>query len=154
MSSKGGNEPCKKVLVDSCVIIDCFHQASPNREVSLRFLEQLNEVGQQVTMPAHGWFEVWCTLNRLSDIDKRYLPPLLAGKMQLEVELIHIDDQFINKYGNTKLPHTKAADHIFIVVAHVNAWPLVTSDQKMLEVCRQLGVPAWTPGQHLSRGST
>lgn len=150
LGSIGQQDPGKKLLVDSCVIIDCFHHGSPNREASLRFVEHMNEVGRRMTMPAHGWYEVWCTLNRLSDVDRSYLPPLFAGKMQLEVELIHIDEQFIRRYGNTKIPYTKAADHIFIVVAHNNAWPLVTSDRKMLEVCNELGVNARTPTEYLS----
>lgn len=74
------------LLVDSCVVIDCFHRDSPNREGSLRLIEHLFAVNQRITMPAHGWFEVWCTLNRLSDIDRKYLPPVFAGQMQLEGE--------------------------------------------------------------------
>jgi hypothetical protein len=101
-----------KILVDSCVFISAFQSCSANREASIAFLDLLLSKKQLITMPAHGWFEVWCNLRRLSDVDRKYLPPIFKGAMKYPVELIHIDAQFIEKYSNLDIPYTKAGDHI------------------------------------------
>jgi PIN domain nuclease of toxin-antitoxin system len=100
-------------------------------------------------MPAHGWFEVWCNLKRISSVDRTYLPPFFAGKMQLPLELIHIDDQFIKKYGNINIPYSKGADHIFIVVAYENQYPLITWDDKMRKIAKKVGVQVYDPKEYL-----
>ena len=137
-----------KLIVDSCVLIDSFQQHSPNRADSVSFINRLVQQGQLITMPAHGWFEVWCNLNRLSDVDRTYLHPIFQGKMELPIELIHIDKPFILKYGNVHLPYTKAADHIFIVVCFVNKYPLVTWDEKMTQVGKDVGVQVYNPNEY------
>ncbi|MGH7871529.1 MAG: type II toxin-antitoxin system VapC family toxin [Candidatus Binatia bacterium] len=137
-----------KLIVDSCVLIDSFQKDSPHRDDSIAFIEHIVQRKQLITMPSHGWFEVWCNVNRLSDVDRRYLHPVFANKMQLELELIHIDNAFLLKYGNVRLPHTKAGDHIFIVVCAVNKYPLVTWDKKMTEVGKEVGVQVYNPNEY------
>jgi hypothetical protein len=139
-----------KLLVDSCVVIDSFQKDSAHREDAYSFLDYIVRSGQLMTMPAHGWFEVWCNLNRLSTIDRRYAHPAFGGQMALPLELIHIDKAFITKYGNIRLPYMKGSDHIFVVVAHVNNYQLVTRDDGMLRVCREIGVRACSPAEYLS----
>jgi predicted nucleic acid-binding protein len=69
--------------------------------------------------------------------------------MQLPLELIHIDAHFIHRYGNVSIPYTKAADHIFIVVAFVNKYPIVTWDGKMIKVAKEVGVRVYKPDQYV-----
>ena len=76
-----------KLIVDSCVLINSFQKDSAHRADSIAFIDHLVEREQLITMPAHGWFEVWCNLNRLSDVDRTYLHPMFANNMQLPVEL-------------------------------------------------------------------
>src|SRR5437867_7194477 len=143
-----------KVIVDSCVLINSFQCDSVHRNDSIAFIDHVVREGQLITMPAHGWFEVWCNVNRLSEVDRTYLHPVFAGQMNLSLELIHIDDQLIRKYGNVKLPYTKAADHIFIVVAFVNLYLLVTWDDKMRKVAEQVGVQVCDPNEYLQSFKT
>lgn len=137
-----------KLIVDSCVLINSFQKDSAHRADSIAFIDHLVQREQLITMPAHGWFEVWCNLNRLSEVDHTYLHPMFANEMQLPVELIHIDMPFIVKYGNVRLPYTKAADHIFIVVCFVNKYPLVTWDEKMTKVGKDVGVQVYNPNEY------
>lgn len=139
-----------EIIVDSSVFIDTFQKNSRTRSDSIAFIDHLVSNNQIVTMPAHGWFEVSCNIKRLSDIERKYLPPIFAGKMQCPFKLIHIDAQFIEKYGNVIIPYTKAADHIFIVVAFVNKYPLVTYDEGMRKIAKELKVPVYYPKEFLS----
>jgi len=104
-----------------------------------------------MTLPAHGWFEVWSNAKRLSDRDKQYLHPVIAGKMEFPVELIHIDEKFIGKYGNVVIPYVKGSDYIYLVVASVNGYDLVTRDDRMLKVGREIGVRTWLPAEYSAR---
>ncbi|HUJ10678.1 MAG TPA: PIN domain-containing protein [Verrucomicrobiae bacterium] len=133
-----------KLLVDSCVFIDAFDPQSSNHVESLAVLEDLHRCDILITMPAHAWFEVQCTLQRLI-ADKRFVGPTIQGQMNYPVELIHIDEPFIKKYAMTDIPYIKASDHIFVAIARVNGYPLVTSDSKMAEVSKQCGVRVFSP---------
>lgn len=135
-----------KLLVDSCVFIDAFDPRSPNHAESLALLDILRSRSILVTMPAHGWFEVQCTLQRLVK-EKRFVGPAILGYMNYPIGLIHIDMQFIQKYAMTEMPYIKAGDHIFIAIAKVNGYPLITSDSKMTDVGRQCGVHIFSPSE-------
>jgi len=133
-----------KLLVDSCVFIDAFDPKSPNHSESLSLLEGLRRRDILITMPAHGWFEVQCTLQRLT-AENRFIGPSIQGQMNYPVELIHIDALFIQKYAMADVPYIKAGDHIFVAIAKVNDYPLITSDSKMTAVSKQCGVRVFSP---------
>lgn len=139
-----------KLLVDSCVFINALKEDSVHREQCLAFLEALASASQPVMMPAHGWFEVWCSLNRLEHIDKTFKGVSINGQWRFPFELIHIDDHFIKKYGNVKIPYIKAGDHIYLVVAYVNRYPLVTTDNGMAKIAKQIGVSVFSPSEYIA----
>jgi len=136
-----------KLLIDSCVFIDAFDTSSLNHSASLKLLNDLKKKNIQITMPAHGWFEVQCTFQNMSN-QGRFTGPKFQGDMNYPIELIHIDDEFISKYSMTEIPYIKAGDHIFVVVAKKNGYPLVTSDNKMYEVANKAGVKVFTPAEY------
>ena len=138
-----------KLILDSCVFIDSFDPDSPNHSASLELLELLRAKEVLVTMPAHGWFEVQCTLQRLTNQNK-FVAPRIQGAMNYPIELIHIDKEFILKYAMTDIPYTKAADHMFIAVAKINNWDLITSDGKMYDISKSLNIDVFKPKEFLS----
>ena len=142
----------KKIIVDSCVFINALKEDSEFREQCLAFLETLSRLSKPMTMPAHGWFEVWCNLQRVEKIDQKFKGVSINGKWTFPIELIHIDAEFINKYGNVKIPYAKAGDHIYLVVAHVNHYQLVTTDNGMTAVARQLGIDVYSPAEYVASG--
>lgn len=142
-----------KLIVDACVLIDSFQKGSEHRAPSIAFIDHCVRHNQLITMPAHGWFEVWCNVNRLSAVDRKYLHPKFAGKMQLPVELIHLDAHFIKKYGNIMIPYARASDHIYLVIASVNKYQLVTRDTGMAKVGKQVGVKVFTPSEYTSQSA-
>jgi len=139
----------KSLLVDSCVFINALKEDSVHREDCLSFLDTLSRAGTPITMPAHGWFEVWCSLKRIETIDQQFKGVSINGKWNFPLELLHIDDKFIHKYGNIEIPHIKAGDHIYVVVAHVDGRPLITTDNGMAKVAKQLGVSVYSPKEYV-----
>jgi predicted nucleic acid-binding protein len=138
-----------KLIVDSCVFIDSFDPDSPNHSESLELLELLREKNILITMPAHGWFEVQCTLQRLTN-QNRFVGPRIQGVMSYPIELIHIDKEFILKYAMIDIPYTKAADHMFIAVAKVNNYDLITSDGKMYDISKSENINVYRPKEFLA----
>lgn len=133
-----------KVLVDSCVFIDAFDPHSHNHAESLALLDYLRAKGRLITMPAHAWFEVQCSLQKLTE-EGRFVGPAFQGLMNYEVELIHINQEFIQKYKMADIPYIKAGDHIFLAVAKTEGYSLITSDSKMLSVAKQCGIRVFHP---------
>jgi len=56
------------------------------------------------------------------------------------------------KYVNVDLPYIKAGDHLFIVVAKVNDYPLITWDKVMYNKAKETGVKVYTPREYLNEG--
>ena len=133
-----------KLLVDSCVFVDAFDPTSANHAASLALLNYLRAQNKPITMPAHAWFEVECSLKWLI-LEKRYVGPVIQGRMDYPVELIHIDEDFVSKYKMADIPYIKAGDHIFIAIAKIEGYPLITSDAKMLAVAKKCGVRVFEP---------
>ena len=139
-----------KLLLDSSVFIDAFDPKSGNHAHALELLAALKAQKRLITMPAHGWFEVQCALHRRS-VEGSFVGPVIGNEMQYDVELIHIDSSFIQKYSMANVPYTKAGDHIFLVVAKVNGWPLVTCDEGLLAASIRCGVSAYRPAEFMDK---
>ena len=133
-----------KLLVDSCVFVDAFDPGSPNHKESLTLLTYLRAKDKPITMPAHAWFEVECALRKLAS-EKRFVGPVIEGAMRYPVELMHIDAEFIDKYSMADVPNIKAGDHIFLAVAKIDGYPLITSDSQLLSAARRCGVRVFEP---------
>ena len=139
-----------KIVVDSCVFINSMKADSVYRTDCLEFLELLARTSKTMSMPAHGWFEVYCSFKRIERIDKTFCGTPIGGKWNFPIELIHIDKSFIEKYGNVDIPYTKAGDHIYLVVAYVNRYPLVTTDNGMSAIGKQLGLKVYSPAEFVT----
>lgn len=139
-----------KLLVDSCVFIDSFDPQSPNHFAAVELLSKLRSRSLLITMPAHGWFEVQCSLQKLR-LEQRVSWPTIAGRMDYPVELIHIDMPFIEKYAMADIPYIKAGDHIYIAIAKINGYQLITSDTKMIAVSKQCGISVFEPIEFISK---
>ena len=142
----------KKIIVDTCVFIHAFDDSSENYNISHKFLNWTVENQIVITMPAHAWFEILCTLRRLERIDKSFKGRPVQGKWKYPIELIHIDDRFIAKYGNVDLQYIKAGDHIFLVIAKLDGYPLITTDVKMRNVAIEEGILVFNPSEFMSEG--
>jgi predicted nucleic acid-binding protein len=140
----------RKILVDTCVFIDAFDENSQNYDISYRFLDWTVENEIIITMPAHAWFEIWCTLRRLERIDKTFKGRPIKGKRAYPIELIHINQVFIEKYGNVDIRYIKSGDHIFIAVAKVDGYPIITTDSKMRDVAREEGIQVFNPEGYMN----
>ena len=69
--------------------------------------------------------------------------------MEYPIELIHIDKSFIEQYAMVNVPYIKAGDHIFIVIAKVNDYPLITSDANMIDVSKKCGIRVFKPAEFM-----
>lgn len=138
-----------KLIVDSNVFINSFNEASEFREESIKFLTEMVNVGQQITMPAHGLFEIMCSLKRLSEKDRKYLHPIILGETEYPIEAIHIDADFIEKYSSVDVPYIKAGDHLFLVVAKHNRYALVTRDITLTKRAIEANVKVYTPTAYI-----
>jgi len=143
-----------KLLVDSCVFINALKADSAHREQCLAFLNVLTSANQPILMPAHGWFEVFCSLKRVEQVDRQFKGVSINNKWHFPFELIHIDADFIGKYGNVDIPYIKAGDHIYLVVAYVNGYSLVTTDNGMANIARQIGVSVFSPAEYVALTKT
>ena len=61
-----------------------------------------------------------------------------------------VDQPFIQKYAMADIPYIKASDHIFIAIAKINDYPLVTSDSKMTDVAKQRNIRVFSPTEYLN----
>jgi len=133
------------IIIDSNVIIDTFDSSSPNYKDSYNFMEHVISKKILFAMPMHGWFEINCTLNRKKKEGLITALPVFAGRMEMPIEFIHIDDKFLENYIEVEVPLLKGMDHIFLVVAKKNNLSLITWDNQMITAGKACGVNIFTP---------
>ncbi|MDD5712261.1 MAG: PIN domain-containing protein [Smithellaceae bacterium] len=138
------------IIIDSNVIIDTFDPSSPNHSASCEFMDHILSRNILFAMPMHGLFEINCTLNRIKK-EKGIVPPILAGRQQMAIEIIHIDDQFLDNYCNVDVPVIRAMDHLFLVVAKKNYLPLITWDKRMTLAGNECGVNVFNPAEWMEQ---
>ncbi len=139
-----------KIIVDSNIFINSFNKKCEHRDESINFLTTMADTAQQITMPAHGLFEIMCSLKRLSEKDRTYVHPVILGKTEYPIEAIHIDYDFIEKYSSVEIPYIKAGDHLFLVVAKYNDYPLITRDGGLTKKAKEAGVNVYTPTEYIN----
>ena len=137
------------LIIDSNVIIDTFDPSSPNYSSSCKFMDYILGKNILFAMPMHGWFEIKCTLNRIQK-EKGIVPPILAGRQQMAIEFLHIDDQFLQNYTDVDVPIIKAMDHIFLVVAKKNNLQLITWDEQIKRAAKECNVKVFNPQEWLN----
>lgn len=139
----------QKILLDSSVFIDGVNSNAENHETSRQLLEWAVNKKKIFSMPAHAWFEIWCTLKRLEKVDKTFKGCPINGNWQYPIEMFYIDENFLKKYANTELRYIKSGDHIFLALAKVNNYPIVTNDNKMRDVAEGEGIKVYNPKQFI-----
>ena len=139
----------KEFVLDSSVFLSAFDKNDSGRDSVRFFLEEVQKRGFTAVMPMHGWFEVLCTWNRMKQ-QNVFDPPEFGDAQTYPFKLIHIDEDFIKRYGNIMdLPYIKGGDHIFLVYAKVNDIPLVTRDKKLFQVARESKTRVFMPEEYL-----
>ena len=71
--------------------------------------------------------------------------------MDYPITLIHIDKAFIKKYAMANIPYIKGGDHIFIIIAKIDNYTLITSDKKAISVSKECGVRVFEPEEFLKK---
>jgi predicted nucleic acid-binding protein len=139
----------EKLIVDAGVFIDAFDSESPSREESIDFLSKIAASGKIITMPAHGLFEIKCAFKKLLTLKNNFSGPNILDKMNHQIEIIHIDEAFINRYIGVDIPYIKAGDHIYIVVAKDNGYTVVTRDNTFTNRALEAGVKVLSPKEYI-----
>ena len=139
----------EKILIDTCVLIAAIDNNSPHHKPANQFLEWAEKNQVTLSMPAHAYFEIWCTAKRLEKIDKIFVGRAINNKFQYPINFIYINEEFLRKYGNVELKHTKAGDHIFLVIAKLDNCPIVTLDKKMVDVANSESIKVFSPEEFI-----
>ncbi len=124
-------------IIDSNVILDAFQFDSKWHDISTEFINKIIKDKKSFVMPAHGWFEI-LRGHRKFVIANKVSSPIFNGLQQFPVQLIHIDQQFIEKYGQFDIPNLgddniKTNDFIYLSIAVKNNLTLVTRDSDILK---------------------
>lgn len=137
------------IVVDACVFIDAMDSQAQNKIESIDFFKSIETRKDHViAMPAHGLFEVNCTISKLKLANKFNLPQILEKNMG-NWKMVPIDLNFMTKYGTVPIKH-KAGDAIYIAFAKIESYPLITRDVKMTKLAKDLGVNVFTPTEYLN----
>ena len=139
----------QKILIDTCIVIAAIDKNSLDHVTAHKLLEWAEKEKIMFSIPAHAVFEIWCTGKRLAKIDKTFQGGAINNKFNYPIDVLYIDEVFLKKYGNVELKHIKAGDHIFLVVAKLDNYPLITLDSKMIKVAKAEGIEVYTPDEFI-----
>ncbi len=141
----------KLVLIDACVIIDAFDSSSSNHNEAHKLIERTRNERYEIIMPMHGFFEIKCALQRISQVEgKTVTSPYDSELKGLNIRPQPIDHKFIENYYDVDIPYAKAGDTIYMVMAKKLGMPLITRDNGMYKVAKKAGINVFTISEALN----
>lgn len=74
----------------------------------------------------------------------------ITEKRPLLVNMVPIDDSFLQKYMDTSVPYLKAGDLLFVLIAKKEGLKLITEDVAQYEVARAANVEVYKIQDYLN----
>ncbi len=137
-------------VVDTSVLIDMFDPSSPRHEKAKILGDFLINNRLKAYVPWTAMFELNSVFIRLRKTTPEHqLSDYFGEERPVILERIPIDAEFFKKYFVADLPYTKAADKLFLSIAHVDARPLITEDKKLRKAARAINILAYTIEEYL-----
>lgn len=141
----------KLLIIDSCVIIEAFDGSSEYHSSAVKLIESAKSNSYKMIMPMHGFFEVKCAVQRLTECEGKTISTPYTKVGDLPIVTQAIDEKFIVDYSDVDVPYAKAGDYIFLIMAKKLGLPLVTRDSDMIKRSKKCGINVYTPEQILSQ---
>ncbi|NDW22899.1 type II toxin-antitoxin system VapC family toxin [Alteromonas hispanica] len=140
----------KLLIVDSCVIIEAFDSDSEYHSAAIELIESIKNKAYKMIMPMHGYFEVKCAIQRLTECEGKTISTPYTNAGDLPFHTQPIDEKFILDYSDVNVPYAKAGDYIFLIMAKKLGIPLVTRDRDMIKRSKKCGIDVYKPDQIMS----
>lgn len=141
------------LVLDTCVIVDMFITTRPRHSIASRLHREMVDSGSVAKVPAFAMFEISHAFKqekRLNDAKLMAKNHSNAGEESgLTLELVPIDQDFIQQYFSLELPELRAGDMVFAALAKGQSLPLVTEDQPLIKKVSECGIQAFTTSEYL-----
>ena len=135
----------KAPVLDTSALMDILLADRPRHPEGLRLLTYLRATDTVPRIPIFAMFEIASALNQEKRAGRSEISKAIEGETNgLSIENVPIDEAFFTKYFDSKLPHLRAGDMIFLALAKGDGSPLVTEDRELLAAAKQAGVEAFT----------
>lgn len=135
------------IIIDASVLTDMCLMDRERHTNAVALVKHIQENNIQLTIPMHAILEVKSSIGQeRSKPGSGIIDPGFYLKIN---EIIPIDNNFINEYMDLSLPHIKAGDLIYILIAKKKNIPLITEDDKQLRVANKSGVAAYKINEFL-----
>lgn len=139
------------IVLDTCVLVDMFMSSRPRHRQAIELRSLIRAKSIRVRIPAFAMFEVTHAIRQ----EKRLSNGVLlsgseAGEANgLSVELVAIDEAFIQRHLTLDLPETRAGDLVFLALAKGESMPLVTEDIPFRTIAAKAGVSVFGIDEYL-----
>ena len=136
------------LVLDTSVLVDIFNQDSGRHPSALKLANHIVNNNYRVTLPYHALFELGSSMKR--EIASLNLNKHITEKRPLLVNMVPIDDSFLQKYMDTSVPYLKAGDLLFVLIAKKEGLKLITEDVAQYEVARAANVEVYKIQDYLN----
>lgn len=139
------------MVIDASVLIDMFLTSRPRHCRALKLVQLIKKSGLTVIVPMHAILEVKCAID-----NERQTPThgdlhdgLFTEESPLNCRCVPIDKTFIHEYVDLSVPHIRAGDLPYVLIAKKHKCPLVTEDHGQYDVAKRAGVATYNIDEYL-----
>ncbi len=134
------------VLFDNSVLYAVFDTKDHFHKKAKMLYKKCLSRSKRIWVPAHTWFEFNSTrLRRILSDEASF-----DVGIEIEINVLHIEEAFLERYYITDLPYIKGADYIYMAVAYVEELPLITQDGQLLSETKKEYIKAYTIDEYTS----
>lgn len=139
------------IVIDTCVLVDIFISTRPRHAVAVELQKLIRQKSIAVRLPAFALFELHHAIRQ----ERRQNGGILVQEENsgwqstLPVELVSIDEAFIEQHLTLDLPEVRAGDLVFLALAKGESLSLVTEDVTFKIQAVKAGVSVFTIQEYL-----
>lgn len=100
------------LIIDTCVLLDIFIPSRPRHSVAKVLAQKLKENAIVIRIPITSFFELSSAKKNINILANTPVPfdEYFSEANGLKIELIALDEKFMEDYLNISLPYLKAND--------------------------------------------
>jgi len=140
------------MVIDASVLTDMFISERKRHDAAKKLAKHIKNQNIRVILPMHAIIEIKSAIEqeRKQSSSTNLALDTFPEENPLEFKMVPIDDNFIADYFDKSIPHLRAGDLIYVLVAKKYSCPLITEDKAQYKVAKRIGLETYKIVEYLN----
>jgi predicted nucleic acid-binding protein len=142
----------KPIVVDNSVLIDILVEDEEKTNLARLVYDCIKSINAEIFLPIFALFEIKSALsNKKITKEKINLNQSLSKDNSLKFRYFPIDSDFVTSYLDSEIGYLKAADYVYVCLAHKENAILITEDKQQYKVSKKAMIETYKLSEFASK---